>query len=270
MIIMEILKKVEFYHDYILVGEGISTIGENIGEYTFSWDTNFIEDDTEHLWYAIAYDTSGNTSQTQPMLLIVNNVDNEPPTGSIQNPISGQVVSDSVNIIISAYDNIGIDQVEIFLNGYSLSIDDEQPYEHLWNTNDATEDNEHIIYAIITDIDGNTATLPSISVVVDNDDAPENDTTPPVVNILNPVATQVVSDTVNILGFATDNHDISQVKFYVDDQLITTVYDSPYVALWNTQDFTNFSEHVIQMSAEDPSGNLSNAQPVLVTISMVF
>ena len=260
------IEKVEFYHDYILVGEGIATLGENIGEYTYSWDTNFIEDDTEHLWYAMAYDTSDNASQTQPMLLIVNNVDNEPPTGSIQNPISGQIVSDSVNIIISAYDNNGIDQVESFLNGFSLSIDDEPPYEYLWNTNEATEDYEHVIYAIITDIDGNTATLPSISVVVNNDDTPENDTTHPIVNILNPVATQVVSDTVNILGFATDNHDIYQVKFYVDDQLITTVYDSPYVALWNTHDFNNFSEHVIQMSAEDPSGNLSNAQPVLVTI----
>ena len=54
--------------------------------------------------------------------------------------------------------------------------------------------------------------------------------------------------------------------FYVDDQLIQTVTDSPFTSFWITYDFPNNSEHVIQMTATDPSGNQANAQPVLVTV----
>ena len=102
--------------------------------------------------------------------------------------------------------------------------------------------------------------------LVNNDDAPENDLTPPVVSIITPLSTQTVSDTVIITGFASDNHEVSQVMFYVDDQLIQTVTDSPYTSSWITYDLPNNSEHVIQMTAIDPSGNQSNAQPVLVTV----
>ena len=101
---------------------------------------------------------------------------------------------------------------------------------------------------------------------VNNDDAPENDLTPPFVSIITPLSTQTVSDTVVITGFATDNHEVSQVMFYVNGQLIQTVTDSPFTASWITYDLPNNSEHVLQITATDPSGNQSSAQPVLVTV----
>ena len=101
---------------------------------------------------------------------------------------------------------------------------------------------------------------------VNNDDAPENDLTPPFVSIITPLSTQTVSDTVVITGFATDNHEVSQVMFYVNGQLIQTVTDSPFTASWVTYDLPNNSEHVLQITATDPSGNQSSAQPVLVTV----
>ena len=54
--------------------------------------------------------------------------------------------------------------------------------------------------------------------------------------------------------------------FYVNDQLIQTVNNSPFTASWITYDLPNNSEHVIQITATDPSGNQSSAQPVLVTV----
>ena len=54
--------------------------------------------------------------------------------------------------------------------------------------------------------------------------------------------------------------------FYVNDQLIETVTDSPFTTNWITYEEANNSEHVIQMTAQDPSGNQSSAQPVLVTV----
>ena len=90
--------------------------------------------------------------------------------------------------------------------------------------------------------------------------------TPPVASILTPLSTQTVSDTVVITGFANDNHEIEQVMFYVNDQLVQTVADSPYTANWITYEVPNNSDHIIQMTAQDPSGNQSSAQPVLVTV----
>ena len=254
------IDRVEFHHDYALEHTVTSY------PYTYDWNTTLMDDDTEHVWHAKAFDTSGNETQTQPMILLVDNVDNIPPTGFILYPYAGQTVSGLIEIQVSASDNVGIAQVEFYVNGNSLSTDTQAPYSHEWDTNNSEEDEEHVIYASITDLEGNMTDIPSISVIVDNDDAPENDVTPPVVAILTPVSSQTVSDTVNITGFADDNHEIAQVNFYINDQLIATVSDSPYTAQWNTYEEPNNSEHIIQMTAQDPSGNQSTAQPVFVTV----
>ena len=180
--------------------------------------------------------------------------------------IRDRIVSDNIEIQVSASDNVGIAEVEFYLDGNLLSSDDQVPYAHEWNTNSSSEDEEHVIYATIIDLEGNSTDLSPISVTVNNDDAPSNDLTPPIATILTPLSTQAVSDTVIITGFASDNHEIERVMFYVNDQLIETVTDSPFTTNWITYEEANNSEHVIQMTAQDPSGNQSSAQPVLVTV----
>jgi len=254
------IDRVEFYHDYELEFTATNY------PYNYEWNSTLIAEDSEHVWHAKAFDTSGNDSQTQPMVLFVDNIDNIPPTGFILYPYAGQIVSDNIEIQVSASDNVGIAEVEFYLDGNLLSSDDQVPYAHEWNTNSSSEDEEHVIYATIIDLQGNSTDLSPISVTVNNDDAPSNDLTPPIATILTPLSTQTVSDTVIITGFASDNHEIEQVIFYVNDQLIDTVTDSPYTTNWITYEEANNSEHVIQMTAQDLSGNQSSAQPVLVTV----
>ena len=254
------IDRVEFYHDYELEFTATNY------PYNYEWNSTLIAEDSEHVWHAKAFDTSGNDSQTQPMVLFVDNIDNIPPTGFILYPYAGQIVSDNIEIQVSASDNVGIAEVEFYLDGNLLSSDDQVPYAHEWNTNSSSEDEEHVIYATIIDLQGNSTDLSPISVTVNNDDAPSNDLTPPIATILTPLSTQTVSDTVIIIGFASDNHEIEQVIFYVNDQLIDTVTDSPYTTNWITYEEANNSEHVIQMTAQDLSGNQSSAQPVLVTV----
>ena len=252
--------RVEFYHNYELEFTATSY------PFSYDWNSTLADEDTEHIWHVKAFDTSGNETQTQPMVLVVDNVDNIPPTGFILHPYAGQVVSGDIEIQVSASDNVGVNQVTFYLDGNILSSDSQSPFSYNWNTITANEDEEHVIYATITDLQGNTTILPSISVTVNNDDAPENDLTPPFVSIITPLSTQIVSDTVVITGFATDNHEVSEVMFYVNDQLIQTVTDSPFTASWITYDLPNDSEHILQITATDPSGNQSSAQPVLVTV----
>ena len=158
------------------------------------------------------------------MTVFVDNGDNIDPTGYILYPYAGQTVSDVVNIQISASDNIGVAQVEVFINGNSVATDQEQPYSYEWDTYTFAEDEEHIIYATVTDHEGNSIDIPSISVTVDNDDSPENDITPPIISILTPLSSQTVSDTVSISGFATDNDEVEQVQFLIDDVLVAVSY----------------------------------------------
>ena len=254
------IDRVEFYHDYELEFTATNY------PYNYEWNSTLIAEDSEHVWHAKAFDTSGNNSQTQPMVLFVDNIDNIPPTGFILYPYAGQIVSDNIEIQVSASDNVGIAEVEFYLDGDILSSDDQAPYAYEWNTNSSSEDEEHVIYATIIDLQGNSTDLSPISVTVNNDDAPSNDLTPPIATILTPLSTQTVSDTVIITGFASDNHEIERVMFYVNDQLIETVTDSPFTTNWITYEEANNSEHVIQMTAQDPSGNQSSAQPVLVTV----
>ena len=208
------IDRVEFYHDYALEHTATSY------PYNYDWNTTTEAEDTEHIWYAKAFDNSGNESQTQPMTVFVDNMDNILPTGYILYPYAGQTVSDVVNVQISASDNIGVAQVEIFIDGNSVATDQDQPYSYEWDTYSFSEDEEHILYATITDYE----------------------------------------------GFATDNDEVEQVQFLIDDLLVATLTDSPYTTIWGTYDLVNHSEHVIQMMASDPSGNQSSAQPIMVTV----
>ena len=254
------INRVEFFHNYEL--EFLVTSYP----YQYEWNSTNAEDDSEHIWYVKAFDTSENNTQTQPIAFFVDNEDDIPPTGFILYPYAGQTVSGVVQIQVSVSDNLGIDQVEFFIDGNTVGTNSEYPYTHDWNTELAAEDDEHVISITITDLGGNSTDVSPIAVLVNNVVTPGDDTTPPVVAILTPISSQTVGDTVLISGFAIDNMGIADVKFYVDDELVATVSDSPYTHNWVTYELSNGSEHVIQMTASDLSDNLTTAQPVVVTV----
>ena len=254
------INRVEFYHDYVLEHTATSY------PYSYEWNSTAMEDDSEHIWYVKAFDTSENEAQTQPIAIYVDNEDNIPPTGFILYPYAGQTLSGVVQIQVSASDNTGVAQVEFFIDGLLAVSDSQEPFNYDWDTAFSAEDEDHVISVTVTDLGGNAFDLAPIAVTVNNDDTPENDITPPVVAILTPLSSQTVSDSVLISGFATDNVAIEQVQFFVDDQLVSTLTDTPYNTLWSTYDLPNYSEHIIQMIAQDPTGNESAAQPVFVTV----
>ena len=254
------INRVEFY-----INHELSNTSSN-SPYSFDWNTTLLDDDTEYSLYVKAFDTSENFTQTQPISVFVNNDDNITPTGFILYPYAGQTVSGTIEIQISASDNVGIAQVEFFIDGNSVGTDNDESYNFFWNTESFSEDNDHIISITITDLSGNYINLSPIAVFVNNIVTPEDDITPPVVAILTPVSGQTVEDTVFISGFAADNVGIDYVQFLIDDALISTDSDSPYTYNWNTYELANYSDHIIQMVARDIAGNETNAQPIIVTV----
>ncbi len=254
------VSKVEFYQNYELVGTDLTA------SYTYSWNTLIEDDDTEHIWFAIAYDAYSNLSQSDPIIFKVDNLDGISPNGLITYPYAGQNVSAIVTIQAEASDDVGVDNIQFSINDSIVFIDNETPFEYSWNTLNYLEDQEHQLTIVISDFNNNVYET-GLFVTVDNNPIPENDNIYPFASILNPVSGQTVSDTVSVVGFATDNYQIDQVQFFLDNEIVATLIDTPYTFFWNTLELADSSEHVLTMTAEDQSGNTTTAQPVLVIIS---
>jgi len=254
------IDKVEFYHNYSLVHIDSSF------NYSYSWDTESEQEDSEHTWYAKAFDISGNQSQTSPITVFVNNLDNEIPTGAIIYPYAGQVVSDTILIQATVNDNIGISNVQFNINNITEYIDYEDPFQYAWNTLAHSEDQEHLLSITIFDLDSNF-TNHSIIVMVNNNPIPNEDLEFPFASILSPISGQTLSDTITVSGFASDNYIVSEVQFFINAELISTFNDTPYSFELNTLLLENNIEHIITMTAEDQAGNASYAQPVLININ---
>ena len=140
--------------------------------YEYDWNTEFEFEDANHIIGSIITDLAGNQFEIPSISVFVNNIpnDNVPPTISISNPVSGQTVSGSINFTVNVDDNVGIAQVEFFIDGYSLGVVTEEPYSYLWDTtsNIGAHGDEHALSAIVIDTAGNTSFSQPILVIVAN------------------------------------------------------------------------------------------------------
>ena len=111
--------------------------------------------------------------------------------------------------------------------------------------------------------------MPSVAVVVNNN-TEFVDVVPPVISILSPISGTTVRDSTQIRIFANDNVGISSVVVTIDDSLEFTLTDSPYVAIWNTYEYPNNSNHIISAKAIDSSENETNAQSIYVNVDNYY
>ena len=140
--------------------------------YEYDWNTEFEFEDANHIIGSIVTDLAGNQFEIPSISVFVNNIpnDNVPPTISISNPVSGQTVSGTINFTVNVDDNVGIAQVEFFIDGYSIGVVTEEPYSYLWDTtsNIGAHGDEHALSAIVIDTAGNTSFSQPILVIVAN------------------------------------------------------------------------------------------------------
>ena len=254
---------VEFYHDNNLITT------DNTYPYETQWNTTTELEESEHIWYAKTYDTSDLSGQSQSIAVYVDNEDNVLPVGLIAQPYAGQSVSGSVDILISASDNVGVSSVDLYINGESITTLTQDPFIYTWNTLPYAEDNEHFISAKINDQAGNFYNVQPIAVTVNNDPA-LNDNIPPVISIITPVSGQQVGDSLSILIYAQDNSGIDRVILNIDNEQEITLSDSPYVHIWNTFIYPNESNHIISATAIDLNNNQTVAQSISVTVSNFY
>ena len=249
--------------EFIINGEYNNLI-DSIAPYVYEWDTENEFDDIQHWITAIGFDVEGNQSLAPPIYIYVDNNDNIIPNGTIVHPIPGQTVSDTVNIEISATDNVGIDHVTLSINNIIRDTLYNYPYSYSWNTNEEIEDESHNISAVAYDSSGNFSPIGAIVVFVDNE---LNDNSPPTGIIASPISGQTVSGIVDFNVIAQDDTGISEVIFYIDGENVHNSNSEPYTFEWNTASLDNNSEHTLSATLTDDVGNITILQPILVTIS---
>ena len=250
------------YIEYYIDGQSYSV--DSIPPYIQEWDTETAEDDMEHIVAAVGYDNEGNSTLATPIAVYVDNQDDIAPSGQIQNPIPGQTVNGTISIEITATDNIGVDNVELSINGIPRDTLSDFPYVYDWDTSQEIDDQSHVISAVVSDTSGNIGFIPPVSVIVDNQ---INDSTPPTGLISNPISGQTVSGTVEITVLAQDDYGIENITFFIDGINISNDNTAPYSYAWDTTVLENGSEHTISASITDVVGHQTILQPVLVTVS---
>ena len=244
------LQKVDFYYDSnILIGTDTSA------PFTINWNTSAVPSG-DHTLYAVATDTAGNSGASSPVSVTL---DNLPPVVAVSNPSNGAAITGIVNLAVNATDAVGVQKIEYYrdssvLLGTSLSA----PFGLSWDSTTVTE-GSHNLFAVATDLAGNTATSATISVNVDR--------TLPAVSLAAPSSNAVVTGTsVTVSSTASDNTGISRVDFYRDSNvLLGTDNTAPYGISWDTTSTTNGS-HTLIAVATDLAGNTKTSAAVNVSV----
>ena len=165
--------------DYIEVyGDGELLAKFREPPFRTTWNTT----DGEHEIVVYAYDLFGNVNSTSVTFII----DNEPPSVEISSPRANEYVGGVVTISVSAWDAVGIDMVEIYIDGQKVAELTNEPYAYEWDTTEYS-DGGHKIKAQAIDYAGFTSEA-EITVYVDN--------TAPIIGDINVISGTYINETV--------------------------------------------------------------------------
>jgi thermitase len=181
--------------------------------------------------------------------------DTQAPSASIASPAASTSVSGSVTVAVNAFDNIGLDRVELKANGTVVGVDTTAPFSFIWNST-GVPNGMNTLVATAYDKAGNAGASTPVAVNVANaTTVPGRDTTPPAVAIDNPT-TGSVSGTVNVAVHATDNSGAAALteKLYVDNALVASGKGGSLAFAWNTRYYAT-GQHAIKALATDAAGN---------------
>jgi len=246
--------KVEFYVNGALKDSG--TAGP------FSWDTRALANGSYNLTVK-AYDAAGNVGTSAAVAVKVNNIaDTIAPAVSIASPASGSGVSGTVNVSMSATDNVAVSKVELYVNGALYGVIGASPYNISWNTGSYAP-GSYTLLAKAYDAAGNVAQSGGVSVVVGG----AGDATPPVVTSFTAPAT-ATSLAVPVTLAATDA--VGVTGYRISESSSTPLAGSTgwFSAKPASFTFAGAGARTAYAWAKDAAGNVSAVASAKVTITL--
>lgn len=187
-------------------------------------------------------------------------LDSTPPSLAISSPADGAVLGGTVNVNLSATDNVGVTKVELYIGGLPFGESSSATASFSWNTNNYL-DGAYILEARAYDA-ANNVTSSAITVNVRNSTVA--DTTAPLATITSPGdGSKLKGKTVKVNVSASDNVGVTKVELYIDGKLFGTSSSSTARFNWNISKLST-GAHTLQAYAFDAAGNIGSSQLVTV------
>lgn len=180
--------------------------------------------------------------------------DTQAPTVNITAPAGGATVSGNVTVTVTANDNVGVTEVELFINGQAKANFTSPPYSYTWNTS-AEANGQYHLRAVAHDAAGNSAADDDTTVTVMGG---VNDTTPPTVSFTAPGEGATVSGAVVVELQASDDFGVARVQLLADGAPVSEASAPPYSFTWDASQVAAGS-HTLTAKATDSAGNEGTA-----------
>lgn len=239
-----IVTSVQFYIDNVLFGTDNSA----------PFSVNYTPTSGAHTVYAVATDNDCQTTTSSTINFTASS--NQAPTINVSAPAS-VLAGSNLLITATAADSDGtVAQVEFFVNGVSVGIDNMSPFTFNYTT---MIGNNQSIYAIATDNQGASTTSSTIFFNAVANSLPSVSITAPL-NNSSFVAPAVVTISANA---ADTDGTISQVQFFVNGVSVGIDNTSPYSVNWTSV----IGNAVITAVATDNNGGVATSSAINVNIA---
>lgn len=175
------------------------------------------------------------------------------PAVSVMSPSNGALVSGTVNLTVSATDNVGVTMTKYYVDGNAVAAFSPAVMTYSWNSGSVL-DGTHILAVTAYDAAGNSSQA-NVALAV------KNDWTRPSVVISSPVNGSKLLKITQIGVTASDNVALRTVAVYVDTLLVLSA--SPSTSTYagsvpfKTAGFFR-GMHSIRATATDASGNTAS------------
>lgn len=141
---------------------------DNTAPWGFSWNTSTLPAGT-HSLYVKGYDVAGNVGTIPSTTFTISeNPDITAPTLTLLYPAAGSTITGTVNVVVDAIDDTGVDSVQFFVDGILTSTDIDEPWSFSWNTAPYDSGSTHTLYMKGYDAAGNIGTAGPSSFTITN------------------------------------------------------------------------------------------------------
>ncbi|UCH90125.1 MAG: hypothetical protein JSV49_05660 [Thermoplasmata archaeon] len=238
--------------------------------YTATWDSTSVSDGTVTL-YVEGKDQAQNIDMKSISFNVENDVaDTTPPIISIQSPQNNAQLSGSVLVQAKVTDNKGLNRVDYKIdNGelISMYLTTSDIYEQTWDTTKIS-DGTYTLTIRAEDYSGNFITE-NIFVTVNNGGTPVLDTTPPVLQIMEPTSNEFLQGKVDLRVMVYDvDSGVAKVEWSIGTsewQALTESGTNEWSGKLSTDLYTD-GDYNLKFRAYDKAGNEGTA---LIDITIV-
>lgn len=248
------VSRVELYQDGVLLGAASSAPA------SFTWDTRTVANGACTL-RAKAMDLAGNVATSTSVSVSVQNsaLDTTPPSVSIIKPHSSSSVSGTMQIEVTASDDVAVTQVQCFVGSSLLGTSTSSQSAFSWDTMQYPN-GTYILQAQAFDAAGNSAAVSVPNIRVENR---VPDTVAPIVTIATPQDGSTVSKNFSAKASASDDVGVTRLELFLDGSLVSSTSSAALSVMINASKLAK-GLHSLVAKGCDAAGNQGISSTVTI------